>query len=139
MNDSLAINECLYFTSNRLARQTEKLAKKAYQPTGISPTYNYILLTVDQSGTITLHELAKKMGIAPSTMSRFIKFLVEKKLLNKQIGWRKIELSLSSQGKQLMPTIKACYRQLDEQVNSLISRQEKEKLVRLLNQQFLKF
>lgn len=135
----LYLDNCLYFTSNRLARQTERLAKQAYRPTGLNPTYNYILLTIAQLNQVTLHDLAAKMGIAPSTMSRLIQNLFVKKLIIKQNGWRKINLKLSSQGKKLLPLIKKCYFDLDKMVSQQLADQNKQQLITLLDSQSEQF
>lgn len=90
---TLAIENCLYFASNRLARETERLAIAAYKPTGLSPSYNYILMTLAEIGPLTLHELAAKMGIAPpSTMSRFIKKMAADGLITKKMVGVKLTL-----------------------------------------------
>ncbi|MCP9312212.1 MarR family winged helix-turn-helix transcriptional regulator [Liquorilactobacillus satsumensis] len=133
---TLAIENCLYFASNRLARETERLAIAAYKPTGLSPSYNYILMTLAEIGPLTLHELAAKMGIAPSTMSRFIKKMAADGLITKKNGWRKIDLALSEKGKQLLPLTYACFQQLGKTVTRLSGGLgQKEKTVAQLNQQ----
>ncbi|MDC7952836.1 MarR family winged helix-turn-helix transcriptional regulator [Liquorilactobacillus mali] len=135
----LYLDNCLYFASNRLARQTEKLARQAYRPTGLSPTYNYILLTIDQLKQVTLHDLAVKMGIAPSTMSRLIQNLVAKDLIVKKTNWRQIELTLSKKGKENLPLVKKCYFKLDKMVSSLLTEEKKQELILLLDKQADKF
>ncbi|WP_311407454.1 MarR family winged helix-turn-helix transcriptional regulator, partial [Liquorilactobacillus uvarum] len=88
----LSLDNCTYFATNRLARETEKIAIKAYQPTGLAPTYNYILMTINELKSINLQDLSQLMGIAPSTMSRFIKKLEIEGLVKKEYGWRKLDL-----------------------------------------------
>lgn len=56
------LKNCTYFVSNRLARDTEKIAKKIYEPTGMNPTYGYVLMAIDEQKTVLLHELADQMG-----------------------------------------------------------------------------
>ncbi|GAJ25695.1 transcriptional regulator [Liquorilactobacillus sucicola DSM 21376 = JCM 15457] len=130
----LSLNQCTYFATNRLARETEKIANKAYKPTGLAPTYNYILMTINEEKNINLQELSRLMGIAPSTMSRFIKKLENKNLVKKEYGWRELKLQLTVEGRELLPLVYKCFRQLSSIMSSYLGDStEKERFVELLN------
>lgn len=39
-------SQCLYFSSNALARKMEKLAIECWKPVGLSPSHAYLLMLV---------------------------------------------------------------------------------------------
>jgi hypothetical protein len=62
--------QCLYFTSNALARKVEKLAIESWKPAGLPPSHAYLLLMVleepgQQPGNISAH-----LQLTPSTVTR---------------------------------------------------------------------
>lgn len=74
---------CLYFTSNALARKTERLAAAAWKPLGMAPSHGYLLLlTLDQPG-ITAGAVASQLLLAPSTVTRLVEKLEEAGLLRR--------------------------------------------------------
>ncbi|WP_311408681.1 MarR family winged helix-turn-helix transcriptional regulator [Liquorilactobacillus uvarum] len=136
----LSLDNCTYFATNRLARETEKIAIKAYQPTGLAPTYNYILMTINELKSINLQDLSQLMGIAPSTMSRFIKKLEIEGLVKKEYGWRKLDLQLTDKGVRFMPSVYKCFDQLGILMSSYFHEPDaKEKFVELINNKFTLF
>lgn len=130
----LSLDDCTYFATNKLARETEKIAIKAYQPTGLAPTYNYILMTISETESISLQDLCQLMDIAPSTMSRFIKKLETEGLVKKEYGWRKLDLNLTAKGTHFMPTVYKCFKQLESLMISYFGEAKDNKgFVKLVN------
>ena len=123
------LKNCTYFVSNRLARDTEKIAKKIYEPTGMNPTYGYVLMAIDEQKTVLLHELADQMGYQPSTMSRFVDTLVKKGVIKKQYDWRKVTLSLTESGKAMVKISHACLAKMDEATCQLFGSAEQRNVV----------
>lgn len=108
------LESCTYFVSNRLARETERIAKKVYQPTGMNPTYSYVLMAIDEQKSILLHDLADLMDYSPSTMSRFVDRLVEKGYVERTYHWRQVTLRLTSDGQNMVKVAYQCLAKMDE-------------------------
>ncbi|RYY97204.1 MAG: MarR family transcriptional regulator, partial [Chitinophagaceae bacterium] len=73
--------QCLYFMSGALARKVEKLAQESWAPVGLSPSHAYLLLaTLDEPG-IGPGALAGQLQLQPSTITRLMQKLEEKKLI----------------------------------------------------------
>ncbi|MGZ8559485.1 MAG: MarR family winged helix-turn-helix transcriptional regulator [Chitinophagaceae bacterium] len=73
--------QCLYFTANALARKIEKLAKESWSKVELSPSHAYLLmLSIEQPG-IQPTALAEHLQLQPSTITRLIDKLEEKKLV----------------------------------------------------------
>jgi len=74
-------HSCLYFVSNSLARKTEKLAVAAWKPAGLSPSHGYLLMLVLDNPGMQPGALSEELHLTPSTITRLIEKLEEKKLV----------------------------------------------------------
>ncbi|AVK99386.1 MarR family winged helix-turn-helix transcriptional regulator [Pediococcus inopinatus] len=129
------LESCTYFVSNRLARETEKIAKKVYQPTGMNPTYSYVLMAIDEKKTVLLHDLADLMDYSPSTMSRFVDSLVKKGYVARDYQWRKVALSLTDSGKQMVKIAYQCLAKMDQETCRVFgSAEQRDRVVANLNE-----
>src|SRR4051794_13203 len=72
---------CVYFVSNALARKTEKLAIEAWKPAGLAPSHAYLLMLVLGDPGIQPGTLSEVLHLSPSTVTRFLDKLGEKKLV----------------------------------------------------------
>ena len=63
---------CLYFNVNSLARTVNRIWEDAFRPLDLSPAHAYLLrLVVAQPGLLQ-KEIAQELGLAPSTVTRFV-------------------------------------------------------------------
>jgi len=75
--------KCIYFNTNALARQINKIWDDAFKPLGLSPSHAYVLRVVlDQPG-ISMKQIAEELELAPSTVTRFVDSLINKQLLSR--------------------------------------------------------
>src|SRR5215207_3420539 len=72
---------CLYFTSNALARKVEKMAIESWKPVGLSPSHGYLLMLVNQEPGLQPGSIADHLQLTPSTVTRLVEKLEEKKLV----------------------------------------------------------
>ena len=73
--------KCIYFNTNALVRQINKIWDEAFKPFGLSPSHAYVLRVVlDQPG-ISMKLLSEELELAPSTVTRFVDSLVTKKTI----------------------------------------------------------
>ena len=72
---------CMYFSSNALARKMEKLAGESWKKVDLSPSHAYLLMIVIEDPGVQPGALAGEMQLTPSTVTRLIEKLEEKKLL----------------------------------------------------------
>ena len=73
--------KCIYFSSNALARKIEKLAQESWKQVGLSPSHGYLLMTVVEQPGIQPGLLADHLQLQPSTITRLIEKLEDKKLV----------------------------------------------------------
>lgn len=110
--DSSILSSCLFHTSNLFARRMEKLAEHVFKDKEIAPSYLYLLILVKESPGTTQKELCNKLGIAPSTSTRFIDKLVKKDIVIRQTEWKETHIYLTKYGEELM-------QQMDDQFKEL--------------------
>ena len=65
-----ALQNCLFFTANRLSNVLRRLANDAYAETGVATSHLYLLIVVYQYPGISITELSEKLDVAPSTCTR---------------------------------------------------------------------
>lgn len=121
--------QCLYFTANALARKTEKLAQQAWKPVGLSPSHGYLLMMVIQDPGMQPTALADQLQLQPSTVTRLIEKLEERKLLVRITEGKTTNVYPTPKGKDLLPRLKECVQQFQQQYTALLGREESAKLV----------
>ena len=74
---------CLYFAANSLARHLNELAEEAFKFTSITPAYAFVMLEILQEPGLSQSELANRMNLKASTMTRFMDKLIAKGLVER--------------------------------------------------------
>jgi DNA-binding MarR family transcriptional regulator len=70
--------QCLYFTSQALARKVDRLASQTWKSVNLAPSHAYLLMDVLDEPGIQPGMLAKQLQLQPSTITRFIEKLETK-------------------------------------------------------------
>lgn len=113
-------DECAYFTAARYFRKVEKITNKIFEPTGLPPSYAYILLYLEDFPEGSVTKIADDLGYERTTMSRMLKVLLDKDLVEFKIVGRKKIVKLTSQSKDTLEIANECLYQLklltDEQL-----------------------
>ncbi len=103
---------CLYFTANSLGRSITRLAEEAFRPTGLSPSHAFVLMTAAGSPGIGPGDLAARLALAPSTVTRFVDALVAKGLLSRTAEGRAARLAATPAGLALLKGIEKSWKRL---------------------------
>ncbi|UUZ81983.1 MarR family transcriptional regulator [Paenibacillus sp. P26] len=118
--DESFLHECLFFTANRLSRAITKLAEEEFAPTGLSPMYGYIIRLVNGDPGISQKELAEKLSIAPSTLSRFIDKLEGRQLVERKVNGKTVLVYPTAKGKELEETIRTASKNMRRRYEALL-------------------
>ena len=122
-------NRCLYFTSNALARKVEKLAQETWKKVKLSPSHAYLLMLVVEEPGIQPSGLADQLQLQPSTVTRLIEKLEEKKLLVRTSEGKTKNVYPTPKGKEIYPKMKDCAIEFHTAYASILGREESAKLV----------
>ncbi|OAS13754.1 MarR family winged helix-turn-helix transcriptional regulator [Paenibacillus oryzisoli] len=112
-NDNEAfLHQCLYFTTNRLSRAISRMADDAFATTGLAPAYGYLLRLVVAKPGIPQKELSEKLYITPSTLTRFIDKLENKRLVERQVKGKTVLVFPTEKALELEPSLRAASKEL---------------------------
>lgn len=123
-----SLNECLFFTVKKLDRILDKVAEDAFKPTGLSPTYGFIILAVQENPGITQKELAELLHTAPSTIARFVPKLEQKNLVYHEQSGRSTLTYLTEEGAALAAEVKEAWDKLHTLFSDVLGEKEHDDL-----------
>lgn len=124
---------CLYFTANALARKTEKLASESWKKTGLAPSHAYlVILTLEEPG-INAGQAAEQLQLTPSTITRTIEKLEEKKLLIRVTEGKLTNLYPTKKAKEMQPVLKQCVEEFNEKYLAILGREESNRFIKTMN------
>lgn len=124
--------QCLYFTSAAFARKIEKLAIESWKKLGLSPSHAYLLLAVLDEPGIQPTALAKHLQLQPSTITRLLEKLEEKKLVIRTTEGRLTNVYPTPRAKELQPKMMECMQAFIRKTEQLLGKEESGKLVQVL-------
>ena len=124
---------CLYFTTNALARKVEKLAVESWKKIGLAPSHAYLLkLVIDEPG-MQAGLLAEQLQLTPSTITRLIEKLEEKKLVTRVTEGKTTNVFPTQKAKELKPQIKQCIEEFHEKYVKILGKEESKQFIQNMN------
>ena len=124
---------CLYFTANALARKIEKLATETWKKTGLAPSHAYLLKLVMEEPGILAGQIAEQMQLTPSTITRLIEKLEEKKLLIRSTEGKQTNVFPTQKAKEMKPLLKQCIDEFYEKYVKILGREESRHFIQNMN------
>lgn len=114
------LRSCLFFTANRLGRAITRIAEEEFAPTGLTPMYGYAIRLVNGRPGITQKELAEKLSIAPSTLTRFVDKLEVKQLVRRSVQGKTVMLYPTPKGQSLEGEIRLASQRLKARYKEIL-------------------
>lgn len=122
-------HECLYFASSALSRKVEKLATECWQPAGLSPSHGYLLMIAIEEPGVQPSFLCDQLQLTPSTITRLIEKLEEKKLVIRSTEGKTTNVHPTAKGKDMLPLLKQCVVNFHQRYTEILGEAESAKLV----------
>ena len=126
-------SQCLYFTSNALARKVEKLAIASWKKVNLAPSHGYLLMLLLEEPGMQPGQIAVQLQLTPSTITRLIERLEGKKLVVRTTEGKITNVYPSPKAKEILPQLKACVEDFIQSYNHFLGEEESIKLVRNMN------
>jgi MarR family transcriptional regulator, organic hydroperoxide resistance regulator len=127
------LNNCLYFSSSKLARSITKLADEEFKRTGLSPSHAFVLTIVNEKHGIAPTEIAVRLQIAPSTVTRFIEQLEKRGLIERVSVGKAVKISSTNKGKKLQEVIDSSWGNLKNRYTEILGEKYAGVLTQLIN------
>jgi MarR family transcriptional regulator, organic hydroperoxide resistance regulator len=121
-------SNCLFFTISKLSREIARLADESFSPTGLSPTYAFLMMLVNEQPGIAQKELSGHLHLAQSTVTRFIDKLEHRGLVTRSQEGKNSFITATAEGKAIMKSITAAWTRLYHRYSKLLGYSEAERL-----------
>ena len=126
-------NGCLYFSSNALARKVAKLATESWKKVGLSPSHAYLLMIVLEQPGVQPGAIAAEIHLTPSTITRLIEKLEEKKLLVRTTDGKVTNVYATPKAKALDPKMKECIVAFTQKYEEILGAEETARVIQNIN------
>jgi MarR family transcriptional regulator, organic hydroperoxide resistance regulator len=123
----------MYFATNALARKVEKIAVNTWKKINLSPSHAYLLMLVLDEPGIQPMKLSEELHLEPSTITRLIEKLEEKKLLVRIVEGKQTNVYPTSKAKELLPKMKECVADFYETYSVIFGKDESGRLIKSIN------
>ena len=109
------------------------MAAKAWEPVGLSPSHAYLLMiAIDEPGVQPCN-LAGELLLTPSTITRLIEKLEEKKFVARSSEGKTTRVFPTPRAKALRPVLQDCLKTFYESYASILGKEESARLVQTMN------
>jgi DNA-binding MarR family transcriptional regulator len=124
--------QCLYFTSAALARKIEKMATESWKKVDLSPSHAYLLIAVLEEPGLQPTALSKHLQLQPSTITRLIEKLEDKKLVVRTTEGKITNVYPTPKAKELQPKMKECMQEFVAKYTGALGKEDSTKLVQTM-------
>lgn len=128
------LQNCLYFTVNRLSRVIGKMAEESFQRCGFSPTHAYLMMVVNEKGKVTPTELSQVLHMTPSTITRFVDKLVSKRLLVRETEGKNNFILPTEKGRESQAEIEKALHDLYCRYSEILGVDEAKSLTKIIHE-----
>ncbi len=125
--------QCLYFTTSALARKVERLAVESWKSVHLSPSHAYLLMMVIEEPGMQPGTLANQLQLSPSTITRLIEKLEEKKLVVRTTEGKITNVYPSPTGKKMLPELQQCSSNFYTNYCAVLGKDESKKMIENIN------
>jgi DNA-binding MarR family transcriptional regulator len=123
---------CLYYSANALSRIMTKIADEEFAVTGLTSSYAFLLMTVNEKPGVQPKEISQQMQLTPSTVTRLIEKMEHRGFLERKHIGRTTEVYPTQLSIDLHPRIKEAWRKLYQRYSEILGKEEGDKLTALI-------
>jgi DNA-binding MarR family transcriptional regulator len=100
------------------------MAEDEFAVSGLAPTYAFLMMAVYDKEGISQKELSEILHLQPSTVTRLIEKLVQKKLITSKAEGRRSLIFCTEKGKALKILIYGCWDNLRARYNEILGQEQ---------------
>jgi DNA-binding MarR family transcriptional regulator len=110
-----------------------KLADEAFGVLGVSPSYAFLMMYVNDHPGVIQKDLSNQLDLAPSTVTRFVDALVQKGYLERRTEGRIAQIYPTSQGQALQPKLEAAWHDLFVRYSQVLGEEYSRELTQMVD------
>ena len=123
----------IHNTLNTFSREVSTFFDDHFKEFGLATSYIELILLVKNSGEdCTQKEIAEKMNLDPSTITRFITKLQKKELVEKKRSGRLVSIRLTAKGEKLALNAEKTYKKAESELERRLGSQYLDTTEKLL-------
>jgi MarR family transcriptional regulator, organic hydroperoxide resistance regulator len=120
--------QCLYYSSQALARAISQLADEVFAKVGLTTSYAYLLMAVHDLPGIQPMAISKELNLTPSTITRLVEKMETKRWLRRETEGKTTKVYLTEEGAANIENIKQCWCELNQQYATILGETESHAL-----------
>ncbi len=118
------LDNCLFFSTVKLARELNKIADETFAITGLSPSHAMLLHIINDKGGVQQKVIGETLHLTPSTITRLIEKLEHKGYVAKQSEGKSVFLCETKEGQAMQKTLSAAFDQLHAVYEDILTPEE---------------
>lgn len=119
---------CLYYSANALSRIMTKISDDEFAITGLSSSYAFLLMIVNENPGVQPTEISHQMQLTPSTVTRLIEKMEYRNYLERKTVGRTTEVYPTKQAKELHPKIQKAWANLYNRYSNVLGKEFSKQL-----------
>ena len=127
-NEKSPFCQCLYYAANALSRSITKMAEEEFAITGLSPSYAFLIMTVNMKPGVQAGEVSRIMMLRPSTVTRLTEKMEHKGYVERKTEGRATRIYPTERSIELDKKIKRAWLNLFERYTAVLGKEESQKL-----------
>ena len=121
-------SQCLFFSSNAIARALTKMADEEFAVSGLSPSHGFILMTVNNRPGISAGDVANAMKLSPSTVTRLIEKLERMGFLERRSEGKFTRIYSTEKGLAHQSKLQSSWARLSNRYGQIIGKEKGQHL-----------
>lgn len=110
----------MHFTVNSFNRELSRLFDSYFEEEGLATSYVELMLVLYVESSLSQNQIAERMNLAPSTITRFIRKLEKLGLVEKKKDGRSVAINLTEKGTKKCPVLQNKYNKAVEELEDLL-------------------
>ena len=116
--------QCLYYSANALARIMTRIADEEFASLGITPSYAFLIMTVNSKPGIQPGEISIEMQLTPSTVTRLVEKMEHRGLLERRSNGKFTEVYTTLKGNEIIPGIRTSWMNLFNRYSGVLGEKD---------------
>lgn len=121
-------SSCLHFSTNALARILTNMADEEFVICGLSSSYGFLLMLVNEEPGIRPKEISEKLFLNQSTVTRLVDKMEARGFLKRKVIGRSTAINITKKGTEKLPLIEEAWQNLRKRYTKVLGEKESKNL-----------